>query len=141
MLEAHSYITGGETIFKNKCELGWPFHPELGMGNPLPFHQSPSHLLGTQKERVIPRAETPTPLHPPQHPAPEHRESKLKPEPTSPRKTATADPRGCYSESPVLFFLARTGKGLGKKEVPIILPGCTESPENDQINNVILLYG
>lgn len=63
-------------FFQYECEVGWPFHTELGMGNLLPFYQPPCPLLRTKKGRFRPWAATLTSLHQPQCPAPEHRESK-----------------------------------------------------------------
>lgn len=122
-------------FFQDECELGWPFHTELGMGNLLPFHQLPCPLLRTKKGRFRPWAATLTSLHQPQCPASEYRESN-----TNMSSPALAKEQEQILEGIILKAQSSSawkvrGGGLGNKEVPIILPGCTESPENDHIRD------
>lgn len=113
--------------------VGWPFHTELGTGNPLSFLSASSsssknrkgkvHTLGSNSctpstyltALILSTGNQNSNLS---SPAQESQQEETRESIILEGQTSSA----CYIQG-----------RLGMKEAPIILPGWTESPENDQI--------
>lgn len=122
--------SGRRTTSKRKYELGWPFHAEFGMGNPLPFYQPPCPLLRTEKETFILWAAHPYTHLNAQLLSTANQTSNLSSPAQESQQEAILEDVIVKTQSSSAWDVQ--GR-LGKKEAPIILPGGTESPENDKI--------